>query len=117
METKCRLLTTTAAARALDVSPGSVRRLVQDGDLEATFVGGRWLVSESAVAALLDGEDDEHTEDDDLDEAEGDASDEDEDEDEDEDDEEDEDEDHDDEEDEDEDDEENEDEADEDSEG
>lgn len=43
------LLSIQDAARRMELHPVHVRRLVRDGEIAASKVGGRWLVSESAV--------------------------------------------------------------------
>src|SRR4051794_5138358 len=39
------------AARQLDVDPSRVRALIAEGSLDATKIGGRWLVDSASVAA------------------------------------------------------------------
>src|SRR4051794_40484996 len=45
------LLDVAEAARELEVDPSRVRALIADGSLEATKIGGRWLVDAASVAA------------------------------------------------------------------
>ena len=43
----------TAAARALDVSPESIRRAIARGELEASRLGRRVIISRAALEAVL----------------------------------------------------------------
>lgn len=46
-------LTTTQAAERLHITPATVRRMVRRGDLEASYIGRQWLITEDALADLL----------------------------------------------------------------
>jgi len=49
-----RPLNTTEVAERLHMKPSTVRRMARDGQLRASYVGHRWLITEDAIEDYLE---------------------------------------------------------------